>query len=224
MPNDVNSRINAILDEARDDNGRIQKDKIIVPEDATDEFKAALANERKYRDTQAGYTSSQQLLKTTQAQLDELTVPTTIKVVIPDEIEELKTEDPEKWRQEVNRIEDEARKNAEDEASERRNTASEAAIKSYREEALKNFVAETGFVITDEIIANDLPQRFMHELKPETNFTEWLYKAKAYLTRGKKVSNPDTKTVTDLDKHSSGHTSEQELSLEDLYKKAMTAN
>ena len=118
-------------------------------------------------------------------QLNSITKPS---IEIPEEIDELKYSDPDAWRSEINKLEQEA---AQKVASERREileqVKSEAAKSGEldrRKEVFAEFQASNpDLKIDDDVIANDVPPRISRKLENnEVTFEEYLEEVKNYLT------------------------------------------
>jgi len=149
--------------------------------------------EKRRRDTQAAYTKSRQELKMLKAEreaLEKQVLQLDLSVKQTDELEELKFQDPDKWRQEVNRLEEEAKKAKLEALNQATNEAKTKAELEHRLEVLEEFQkAHPEVHIDDEVIANDIPPRITKKLENgEISFEEFLDEVHGYLTTPKKVA------------------------------------
>lgn len=156
--------------------------------------------EKQRRDTQAGFTRLSQEKKRLEAENAKLTenwqqdALKNLSVADQAELEELKMQDPEAWREKMNELEQaEAAK-----FSERRQAISQEASQltelELREQQLEEFnKANPDFQITDEVIDNDIPPRLTKQLENgDITFTDFLEKAKKFVTSPKKIKGGDT--------------------------------
>jgi len=178
------------------------------------EEQLAIAEKRR-KDTQAGYTKSRQAIKALEAEKAELLkqLEQVSKVNIPKEdqerLEELKYEDPEAWREEVNKIEQkvtsESRARLEELTGEARKAAEINFELDRRQQVLSEFNASAETPITDEIIANEVPPRITKKLElGEVTFEEFLEDVAEYLGKGKAVKNEKTLDQPNLSELSGG--------------------
>lgn len=159
---------------------------------------AAMA-ERRRRDTQAEYSRGQQNLKALQAENDRLVTAweaDALAKMSPDQREELdslKHEDPDAWRVKLNEYE-QANRTA---FGERRQAIKDEASKETELERRARLLDEHNqanpeLALTDDVIDNDLPPRFMKKLEAgEIDFEQFIADAADYLGRGK-VMEPGT--------------------------------
>jgi len=168
-------------------------------EEPTWEEKLKIAEQRR-RDTQAAYTKGQQELKALKAEKQALLdiVSKSTKVELPAEEQErldsLKYSDPEAWRNEVNRLEEQQISEARTKVAELTGEASEVAKREFelnrRQQVLEEFNASAEVPITAELIATDVPPRFTKKLEEGQPFEEFLEDVSKYLNTGKVVENP----------------------------------
>lgn len=159
----------------------------------------AATAEKRRRDTQSGYTKSQQELKRQQALANSLAAELETEVVsrLPAEaaaeLEELKHQNPDEWHKKLKELEISQKA----EVKARLETiAKEANGKSeleVRQEQFEAFAAANPEVqLTDEIIENDIPPRITRKLeKGEIDFATFLEQCKDYLQKGKVLAAPD---------------------------------
>lgn len=168
----------------------------------TPEELVAIAEKRR-RDTQAAYTKSQQALKAKEAELQKLReqLEKAVTVELPqdvkEELEELKYNDPEAWRNRMNNLEQEAKRKQQEELESLTGEARKAAEVQFelsrRQQVLEEFNASAKVPITDEIIANEVPPRITKKLdSEEISFEEFLSEVESYVTTGKTVPKEPT--------------------------------
>lgn len=183
--------------------GRDAKGKLKFPDGTSEEVKFAATSEQRRRDTQAEYTRTKQEQLALQAEKNELLkrVSNSVEVKLSDEqaeeLDDLKFSDPDKWRHKMNVYENNAKAEQAKILGEQLKVisskgAEEAEIEG-RKQVLKEFQEDNpGFVITDEIIANEVPPRITLKLKNnEVTFNEFLIEVKNYLKAGKVLTVPD---------------------------------
>jgi len=171
--------------------------------------------EKRYKDTQASFTTSQQRVKELEAERDVLRdlVPNPLSSLpeeVVDELEDLKYSDPEAWRTRLNEVEVQARAKLNERIVETTSKAtSEAAIAfelSRRSTVLDEFYkANSANPLTDEQLANDIPPRLTKKLEAgEITFEELLDKAHQYINAGRAFKDNSEDT---LDQPNMNHTS-----------------
>lgn len=151
--------------------------------------------EKRYKDTQGAFTKSQQTLKAANAKIEILEKLTTPKVELDEatktELEKLKFSDPDAWRRELNKLENEA-------INSHRETLSEAEKESRRQSELENrsqVLAEfqkshPELIINDDVIKYDVPPRITAKLETgEISFEQYLGDVRDYLSKGKTVGD-----------------------------------
>ena len=174
-------------------------------------------SEKRRKDTQAGYTKGQQANKAKDAVIAALTKQleeSTQIAVTPEqqaELDDLKFSDPVAWREKLNTIEDENLVKSRAKLTELSDEASGAAGREFelerREQVLKEFNASAKIVITDEVIANDVPPRISNKLvNNEITFDEYLVEVSIYLDKGKTIKNNDTLNQPNLGDIGGGRT------------------
>lgn len=150
--------------------------------------------EKRYKDTQAAYTKSQQTLKATSAKLEVLETLTTPKVELDTEtqerLDELKYSNPDEWRKEMDKIEAKARAEHQAKINEAADAAALESELERRDRVLEEFNRANGFEITDENIKYDLPLRITQQLENgEVTFEQFLENAYKYLNTPKRVGD-----------------------------------
>ena len=172
------------------------------------------ANKR-YKDTQASYTTGQQTIKQRDAVIEELTkqLETATQVVISEEdqkvLDDLKFNDPEAWRVKLNQLETAAKGESKAKLEELTGSAGDAAKVKFelerRAQVLKEFNESAEVAITDELIANDVPPRITNKLaNNKISFEEYLGEISEYLKTGKTVKEEKTLNQPDMGKIGGG--------------------
>jgi hypothetical protein len=203
-----------------DDNG-----KIIFGDDAPEAFKELVRAEKSRRDTQAAYTKQQQAIKKLEAEkealLEQVNGAVTLTPEQQEELDELKFSDPDAWYQKKVALETQARQEAKAKLDQAGLNAAQAYELQRRKEVLAEFTQNTGFALTDEIIANDVPPRLTKKLEDGMEFGAWLYEVKQYLDTPKAIQKEDVSNVTDIGKEANASDGDKnntgDKSLDDLY-------
>jgi hypothetical protein len=143
--------------------------------------------EKRFKDTQAAYTRTRQENIELQAKLAAGSTPT-ISPEKREELEDLKFSDPDKWREELSKLEADA---ANEHAKKVAEATSKLTEKEQRALAYEDFVSNhPGFVLNDDIIANDVPRRITLKLeKGEISFNEYLSETHEFLSTAKVIAN-----------------------------------
>lgn len=149
--------------------------------------------EKRYKDTQAAYTKSQQELKAAKAKVDVLEKLTTPQIQIDaetqKELDDLKYSDPDAWRTKMNNLELDARSTHQNLISAAEQQAAIQAEMERRTQVLNEYNrSHPGFEITDEVIQLDVPTRITKKLESgELSFDDFLGEVKEFLYTPKKV-------------------------------------
>lgn len=190
-------QVNNIVSQATvDDSGNLQ-----LPDgvEASEEVLYAAKIEKRARDTQSAFTKAQQERKRLEAENEKLAMSwqqDAVKNLSSTEqarLEELKSTDPEAWRDEMNSLEQKRI----DEFNERRQgitkEAQEMTELELREAQLEAYnKANPEFAITDEVIENDIPPRITNKLKNgDITFEEFLEQSKKYIETPKKIKTEE---------------------------------
>ncbi len=203
--------------------------KLVFGEDVPEELKVVVLAEKSRRDTQAAYTKAQQELKRVQAEKEALLAQIGGQPQLSAEdveaLEELKVTDPDKWFHEKVRLEKEARERVNQTVASATEEAGAKAAAEYelarRAEVLADFTKNTGFALTEDIVANDVPPRLTKKLEDGMEFGAWLYEVKAYLDTPKAVANETADPVTNIGTGGNGDTGSDtdnsDMSLEEMY-------
>lgn len=186
-------QVNSIVNQAATD----EKGNLVLPEDvkASEEVLYAAKLEKRRRDTQSALGKSTQELAAERKMREELEKRVAAQVKIdmtPEEserLENLKFDDPEAWRKEMNKLEQKATTTVQEELSSLSTEASQYAEKERRVQILEDFNSKAKVPITDEVLENDIPPRLVKKLESgEVTFEEFLAQAEDYLTSPKKVA------------------------------------
>jgi len=175
----------------RGDDGKYQ-----FPEDASVELKTATRAELRRRDTQAAFTQTSQKAKSLEAENKRLKDllskrnPIQLTAEQKDELEELKSEDPDAWRAKLNEYEQAANQRLNQELEEVSTSASSEGELARRQLILDQFLEDNpGLKIDDDVIANDVPPRITKQLENgDITFEKFLDEVKGYLTTSRKVA------------------------------------
>ncbi|MCI4437403.1 MAG: hypothetical protein JHC33_11410 [Ignisphaera sp.] len=173
--------------------------KFVYPENTPDHLKLAVAAEKKFRDTQSGYTKAQTRLKqieeenkALQEQLAKLATQQGLPKEEVERLEALKNEDPDAWYVERQKAEQQyATKHVEA-------LTAEQEIRN-RMAYLDRINADREFKITPDVLDNDIPARINNRLiNREVSFEAYIGEVIEYLNKGKAVTNPETPATTNL--------------------------
>lgn len=150
--------------------------------------------EKRFKDTQAAYTKSQQKLAATTAELEVVKKSSTNKFAISEadqsRLDELKYSDPDAWMEEVNTL----KENHKQEIAKQVELATKNLTEvEQRQITLENFMAANpGFEMNDDIMEYDLPPRITSKFKSgEMSFETFLEESHKYLGTPKKVGTPN---------------------------------
>lgn len=185
------SRVNEVITAA----SKSEEGKLVLPEGIDEAIAFAARAEIRRRDTQGAYTKNQQRLKELEAENDALAkswehdAVSNLSNLEQARLEELKVQDPDSWRSEIAKIEE----NKRNEFKEKRQSISEEASKmtelERRQMQLQQFNEDNPSIqLTDEVIENDIPPRFTRKLEAgELSFEEYLNQVAKYLNAGKAI-------------------------------------
>lgn len=168
-----------------------------VAADLDEPTKFAVTAERRYRDTQGAFTRSRQELKRQEAiaqGLQDKLLSSSVELTKEQkyELNELKKRDPEKWRSKLNEYEEQGKEHLAKELDEIRSKSANKSELEVRKEQMAAWSENTGIELTDEVVENDLPPRFMKELEAgKITFEEFLDKAGTFLKTPKVIAGTD---------------------------------
>lgn len=159
----------------------------------------AAMSERRRRDTQGEYSRSQQAMKVLQAENTQLhegwagDAASTLTAEQREELDALKHEDPDAWRQTLNQYESDNRTSfAEKTSGIKAKAQQETELESRTRILDEHNTANPDFALTDDVIENDLPPRFTKQLeKGDITFEEFIAKSADYLGKPKVVAGTE---------------------------------
>lgn len=202
--------------------------KYVLPEGLAPELKTAAIFEQRRRDTQAEFTKIAQANKALAAENEVLKKKVTGDVKLEltteqaEELEELKFSDPEAWRVKVNKLEREAIKKRDEELNSEIAKLSTETLdkdeKERRKEVLEAFIeSHPGFNLDDDVLANDIPPRFLKKLETgKVSFETFLEEVYEYSTTGKVVKQDKILDDPDLNKIGGSHKPDKNAQKEDI--------
>lgn len=212
--------------------GRMTKDEKgswVVPDEVQDEaIRFAVMAERRRRDTQADYTKVTQKAKALEAEkatLLQKIVDSPDLDLSPEKkeaLEQLKFEDPEEWRKQVNILEKEAKQKRRSAIDEELGRASASTLETEELERRANVLAEFNeshkdFTINDDVIANDIPPRIVKKLETgKITFEDFLQECYDYSKTGKVVKQETTMDQPNLSKVPGGSKPDNKAVTEDV--------
>jgi hypothetical protein len=172
----------------------------------TPEMKFAVISEKRRRDAQSALGRAQHAESTIKLENESLKgkLKSNAQVVITaeeqEELAELKFSDPDAWREKLNEYEQRAAQQVETELEEVSSEITDQSELKRREAVLKQFNEENSdFLLTDEIINDDVPPRIVNKLKAgEVTFEAFLDEVKTYLMTGKAVKDGKVLDQPDL--------------------------
>lgn len=157
----------------------------------------AVTAERRVRDTQSSYTKSRQELKQQQAiaeSLQEKILNSDISLTKEQkfELNELKKSNPDKWRAKLNEYEEQGKASIASELDEIRANSANKGELEVRKEQMAAWSESTGIKLDDDVIANDLPPRFIKKLEAgECTFEEFLEEVGEFIQTPKVIVGAD---------------------------------
>lgn len=188
----------------------------IFPTDVelTEEIKFAATAEKRRRDTQAEFTKvnkSKLALEAENALLKETLLKQSI-VFSPEEVEELedlKLEDPEKWRQRLNELEQktiqERQTKINSVSTEVKTQAEKNFEVSMQGKVLEEFNKFHGIGLTEELLADEVPNRITKKLvEGKVSYEEYLEESFTYLKTNKAIKEESVMGDPNLNRVSGG--------------------
>lgn len=172
------------------DNGKWQ---FAEGSELSDQVKFAAKTERRRRDQEGAYTKQMEEVAALKAMNEQLTakVKTKPSASISDEqaqeLDNLKFEDPDAWRDKLNEYETQASRQLQEELVKMEQESSKQAEIERRKIVLAQFNAQNPQLnLTDEVIIDNVPPRIIKQLETgEIAFDDFLAKAKTYITTPK---------------------------------------
>jgi len=197
--------------------------KFVYPDETPEHLKYAVAAEKKYRDTQSGFTKAQQSLKESDTvnealrnQIAESTI-TELKLSTEDKerLEDLMYTNPSEWRLEMNKLENahssKVHKDLEESMGEVRSNAGQTFELDRRVGVLTEFNKDRKVPLTAEVFDNDIPPRIGKKLTDGlVTFEGYLAECSDYLAKGRVVANEETSNGTKLNSVAGSHTPPKE--------------
>ncbi len=185
--------------------------KFVYPDNTPEHLRHAVATEKKYRDTQSGWSRTQQTLKEAEVERDALrnqivqTSSSTLELSTEEEdrLTTLMYKDPVAWRRELNKLESEHNSQAaqvlDKTMGEVRQKAGAQFELDRRIEVLKGFNEGRQTLVTPEVLDNDIPPRITKKLADgHLTFEGYLAEVDDYLSKGKVVQNAIVDNGTQL--------------------------
>lgn len=144
--------------------------------------------EKRFKDTQAGYTRSRQEIAALKAQLAVAGKIPTISAEEKDRLEDLKYTDPDTWRLEIGAMEQKQTQTYNEELAK---ATKELTELEQRELAFNEFkISHPDVEITDDVITYDVPKRITSKLeKGEITFEAYLEEVYEYLKTPKVIGS-----------------------------------
>lgn len=167
--------------------------------------------EKRYKDTQAAYTKSQQELKALQAKVAVLEQIASPRLELDDnqqeELEKLKFSDPDKWRSQMNNLETAAQTKHNQAIIDASNAAMAQAEVGRRAQVLVEFNKSHGLNVTDEMLKYDVPPRITKQLEAgEVTFEQFLENVAAYIKAPKIIATQEAMGQPNLNTVGGGDT------------------
>lgn len=204
----------------------------IFPEgvELSEELKFAATAEKRRRDTQSKFTSTQKsklALEAENAKLKEALLKQSVEFTPEqrEELNDLKMTDPETWRKKLNEYEASALKQREENINSLSNDVKTEAGRQFeetrRQEVLEEFNKANGISLTGELLANEVPFRITNKLtEGKINYEDFLEESLKYLTTTKVIAEHKVMNDPNLGHVSGGREpgkSDPEVSLSELY-------
>ena len=174
----------------------------------------AVMAERRRRDTQGEFSRNQQALKALETENAKLTegwagdVASALTSEQRDELDVLKHEDPDAWRQKLNQYEADNRTSFSEKTSGIKAKVQQETELEGRTRLLDaHNEANPDFALTDDVIQNDLPPRFVKQLETgDLTFEEFIAKSAAFLGKPKVIVGDTPPDEPSLSKAGGGAT------------------
>lgn len=150
--------------------------------------------ERRRRDTQTAFAKANQRAKALEVENSELAkgweqdLVSKLSEEQQDELAELKVSDPDAWRQKINEVEEANRNSFKATRETISKKAQQESELERRQRLLDEFSeANPDLALTDDVIQNDIPPRFLKKLENGGAFEDFLEDCKEYLSKGRVV-------------------------------------
>jgi len=215
---DYQSEVNRLLKETKvTEDGKFE-----FPADTPPWAKVAIANEKKFRDTQGSYTKSTQdyklLLAENEVLKGKLAGHSALTVEQNDELETLKLTDPEAYFDKRTEYEAQAHNQYDTELTDVRSKTAKDIELERREQYVTDFNANRKVPITQELIDNEVPAKFFKQLEAnEVTFDVFMTNVANYVDTPKVAGKGEEVTqVTNLSEVAGGTTPSAEKQYDNL--------
>jgi hypothetical protein len=184
-----------------------EKGNLVFPDGMTEEMKAAVRAEKKFRDLQRNFQAQQTELKAEKAKSEKLVelIPAddSLTKEEQEELEQLKLTNPDAWYKRKRELEDRASTAKSTKVKEVTSAVAESAkklsVEEQRAAILETFNAENGTKLSEDVLLNDIPPRLLKKMD-EMGYEEFLGEVAEYLGTPKTVVNEKVDNVTNIGK------------------------
>lgn len=193
----IEQRVNTLTDSmVKNDEGQWA---LPADTEASEEMAYAAMTERRRRDSQAEYGKGRQQIKALEAENQHLVsgweqdVASKLTKEQREDLDQLKHDDPDAWRVKLNDYE-QANRTAfgEKTAGIKTKVQNETELEKRTRLIDEHNAANPTLALTDDVIDNDLPPRFMKRLEAgEIDFETFLAESTAYLGKGKVIKTEE---------------------------------
>jgi hypothetical protein len=181
--------------------------KMKFPDGLREEVLVAANAERRRRDTESELSKERAKTKVLSEKVNKFVdriadgLEPTLTVEQKEELEDLKRDDPDAWREKLNKYEEDARTKLEEELELDEEDVAVVSEVERRAELLQEFnEANPELVLNDEVFENDLPPRITGKLaKGEITFEEFLVEAKKFLEKSTTPVGKNVKIKTNVE-------------------------
>lgn len=188
------TQVTEVINSAKQEDGSWK-----LPDDLDPAVKYAATAELRRRDTQSALSKTKADLELSQKRISSISeaweadVSKSLNERQRAELEELKNSDPEAWRNKLNDYEQQNKESARKRREEVDNKAKQETELERRTRLLEEHnAANPELALTDDVIENDIPPRFVKQLeKGEIDFEEFVNKCATFLGKGKKIASGD---------------------------------
>ena len=215
---DYQSEVNRLLKETKvSEDGKFE-----YPANTPAWAKVAIANEKKFRDTQSSFTKSSQDNKLLEAEIaslkGKLAETTALTAEQTSELEVLKVTDPDAYFDKRTEYEAQAHTQFDSELTEVRTKTAEQIELGRREVFVEEFNRGRKVPITQELIDNEVPAKFFKQLQAnEVTFDEFMSNVAGYIDTPKVAGKKEDVTqVTNLSEVAGGSTPSKEKQYDNL--------
>lgn len=222
----VEQQINDLVSKATpSDKGLVLADEYL--KDIPEPIAVAVKAELRLRNTQSAYTRSQQELAKTKAVATQLTqrlessLDLGLSTEEARELKDLKVNNPDEWRKKVSVYETRARERLQGELRQIEENSTKETVVEIRKQQLAAFNESTGLQLTDDLIRDELPPKYMKDLEAgNIDFGTFLQNAADYLLKQKVIKGAKDKPENDpqLSKMNGGKTPSEEAIGGDIVK------